>query len=213
MILSKECFNLVEWDDRPADKCRRGNRQRNSLPAPFLSIPRHSAPGNFFCPQLVQAGKWSEFVRNLVTLGLCTAPRRQLSPSLLSSLWPSPARSVPFFCSFSFCLCFFVSNFICWFNFSCVLQYLMNNPQIGLVHQFAPFDEALKLGEAKLDLIKEEVREVFFKSFECVISRFPGRLWCLAFRWRLTFLHLPLPSVHLFSSDSSFNHWTQNLQF
>jgi len=29
--------------------------------------------------------------------------------------------------------------------------------QIGLVHQFAPFDEAFKLGEAKLDLIKEEV--------------------------------------------------------
>ena len=41
----------------------------------------------------------------------------------------------------------------------------MNNPQIGLVHQFAPFDEALKLGEAKLDLIKEEAREVFFKIF------------------------------------------------
>ena len=29
--------------------------------------------------------------------------------------------------------------------------------QIGLVHQFAPFDEALKLGEAKVDIVKEEV--------------------------------------------------------
>ena len=41
----------------------------------------------------------------------------------------------------------------------------MNNPQIGLVHQFAPFDEALKLGEAKLDLIKEEVGDNFLKIF------------------------------------------------
>ena len=37
------------------------------------------------------------------------------------------------------------------------MRFTQNVPQIGLVHQFAPFDEALKLGEAKLDLIKEEV--------------------------------------------------------
>ena len=29
--------------------------------------------------------------------------------------------------------------------------------QIGLVHQFAPFDEAMKLGEVKLSLVNEEV--------------------------------------------------------
>lgn len=29
--------------------------------------------------------------------------------------------------------------------------------QIGLVHQFAPFDEAMKLGEVKLSLVKKEV--------------------------------------------------------
>ena len=29
--------------------------------------------------------------------------------------------------------------------------------QIGLVHQFAPFDEAMKLGEVKLSLVNKEV--------------------------------------------------------
>ena len=75
----------------------------------------------------------------------------------------------------------------------------MNNPQIGLVHQFAPFDEALKLGEAKLDLIKEEVlnpKMMLFRFFKLPFPRFTGRLWCLAFRWPLTLSYLLLPSVH-----------------
>ena len=66
MRLTKGCFapwqdninmlSRVQWDDpSPADKCRRGHCQRNSLPSPILSIPRNSSPGNLiqhFVPSL-----------------------------------------------------------------------------------------------------------------------------------------------------------------